>query len=90
MAEGIELEEGDRPCRPARLKIHEKNAEGIGEAPLTLRESRYHLLKRMIAAMGGHVVTLHRDQAGGLSVPESLAQGQCRQLTQEELEQIFS
>lgn len=86
--EGIELKDEERPCLPAKLEIHAPSPDGLGQATLTLREGRYHQVRRMIAAVGGHVVTLHRDEVGGLVLPEALAEGECRVLTQEELDQL--
>jgi len=38
-------------------------------------EGRYHQVRRMFAAVGNHVVALHRDRIGGLALPEGLAAG---------------
>ncbi len=32
---------------------------------LTISEGRYHQVKRMFAAVGNHVVALHRERIGG-------------------------
>jgi 16S rRNA pseudouridine516 synthase len=59
------------------------------EAHLTITEGRYHQVRRMFAAVGNHVVALHRDQIGGLALPEPLAPGDWRIMTPEEQLKIF-
>ncbi len=57
---------------------------------LTITEGRYHQVRRMFAALGNHVVALHRDRVGGLDIPEDLTPGAFRALTPEERAAIFS
>jgi 16S rRNA pseudouridine516 synthase len=52
---------------------------------LTLTEGKYHQVKRMIAAAGNHVESLHRAQIGALTLPDDLAPGQWRWLTENDL-----
>ena len=52
---------------------------------LTLLQGKYHQVKRMVAAAGNRVETLHRSQLGGLKLDDSLAPGQWRWLTAEDL-----
>ena len=48
---------------------------------VTLTEGRYHQVRRMFAACGHHVVTLHRESIGGLCLGElALAAGEWRLL----------
>ena len=47
---------------------------------LTLLEGKYHQVKRMIAAVGNRVETLHRSRFGALGLPADLAPGQWRWL----------
>ena len=53
-------------------------------AKITLVEGRYHQIRRMFAAVGNHVETLHRNSLGGLTLGE-LAPGQWRILGSDEL-----
>ncbi len=55
---------------------------------VTIREGRYHQIKIMFAALGAPLVRLHRNRIGGLSLDPSLAPGQARELTAEELAAI--
>ena len=43
------------------------------EVRLTISEGRYHQVKRMFAAVGNHVVGLHRERIGDILLDESLA-----------------
>lgn len=52
---------------------------------LTLASGKYHQVKRMLAAVGNHVESLHRSQIGQLLMPADLAPGQWRWLTAQEL-----
>ena len=77
-AEGVELNDG--VCKEAKLTIlGEKTAE------VTLKEGRYHQIKRMFGCYGAKVVELHRIAMGELYLPDDLPEGQCRELTEEDL-----
>lgn len=57
---------------------------------LTIHQGKYHQVKRMLAAVGNHVVALHREQIGGLALDAELALGAWRLLTETELSQLFA
>jgi len=57
---------------------------GEREARLIITEGRYHQVRRMFAAVGNHVVGLHRDRIGGLELPADMAPGEWRVLTAED------
>ena len=57
-------------------------------ARLVLTEGRYHQVRRMFAAIGNHVVALHRSRVGGLGL-EDLPEGDWRQLGDADLAQLF-
>ena len=78
------LEGDDKPVSPALLE-----PLGPREAWLTVTEGRYHLVRRMFAAIGNHVESLHRDRIGGLELPADLAAGQYRRLSAVEIACIF-
>lgn len=52
---------------------------------MTLAEGKYHQVKRMIAAISNRVEALKRIKIGQLSLPEDLAPGQWRWLSEEAL-----
>ena len=58
------LEGEDKPLLPASLEPLSPTS-----ARLTVTEGRYHQVRRMFAAVGNHVVALHRDRVGGLELP---------------------
>ena len=58
-------------------------------AYLTVTEGRYHQVRRMFAAVGNHVVALHRDRMGGLDLPEALAPGAFEIASPDHLETLF-
>ncbi len=76
LASGTLLLRGeDRPLLPAVLVV-----EAPTLAVVTLAEGRYHQVRRMFAALGNHVVALHRDRIGALDLPSDLAPGTWRVL----------
>lgn len=77
-AAGVELNDG--VCKQAQLVI-----TGEYTAEVTLQEGRYHQIKRMFGCFGAKVVKLHRVAMGNLSLPADLPEGECRELTEEEL-----
>ena len=79
------LEGEDKPLAPATLEIIAPT-----EARLTVTEGRYHQVRRMFAAVGNHVETLHRESLGGLVLPPDLAPGQWGRATAEEIEAVFA
>jgi len=81
LAGGMTLGDG-LECLPAGLEIL---GEG-NECLVTLREGKYHQVKRMLAARGKPVVYLKRLSMGGLSLDEQLQKGQWRPLTPRELD----
>ena len=77
-AQGLTLGDGTR-CLPAVLE-----PLGTGESRITVREGKYHQVRRMMASRGMHVLYLERQQEGGLTL-ETLPRGQVRELTEEEI-----
>lgn len=79
-AAGTLMLQGERtPLLPASLDV-------LGErrAGLTIREGRYHQVRRMFAATGNHVTTLHRVSFGPLTLG-ALAEGAWRVLSADEV-----
>ena len=80
-AAGMRLGDG-LECLPAGLEILSAGAES--EALVTLREGKFHQIKRMLAARGKPVLYLKRLSMGGLALDESLPRGAWRTLTEDE------
>lgn len=82
---GITLADGTT-LKEAKVEILED-----GDTPLVqimICEGKYHQVKRMFAAAGNHVVSLHRTKMGELSLDSNLAAGECREITSDELLKI--
>jgi 16S rRNA pseudouridine516 synthase len=71
------------PLAPAQLEVLAPR-----QARLTLTEGRYHQVRRMFAALGNHVVALHRSRVGGLTLG-ALPAGSWRNLTDSDLQDLF-
>jgi 16S rRNA pseudouridine516 synthase len=76
----IRLDGEKEACAPAGLRLL-----GPREAELTLTEGKYHQVRRMFAACGATVLTLHRTSFGPLTLGD-LAPGKFRELALAELE----
>jgi 16S rRNA pseudouridine516 synthase len=77
------LESEREPLAPATLEVL-----GPRQARLTLTEGRYHQARRMFAAVGNHVETLHRSHIGGLDLGD-LPAGQWRLLDEADKKRLF-
>jgi 16S rRNA pseudouridine516 synthase len=80
-AAGLTLRNEAKKTKPATLEILTPT-----EVRLTIGEGKYHQVKRMFAAIGNHVVALHREAIGALQLDESLAPGEYRPLSEAERE----
>jgi pseudouridine synthase len=79
---GIELD--DRPAAPARVR-----GLGPGRIELAIHEGRKHQVKRMLAAVGHPVTSLHRSRYAGLTL-EGLEPGRWRELEPFEVTRLRS
>lgn len=80
--DGIDIGENELTM-PADLKILQ--ADTISEIELTIREGKFHQVKRMFEAVGKEVTYLKRISMGGLKLDPALAPGEYRSLTEDEL-----
>ena len=72
----------DKLTLPAKLHILKSGEES--EITLTIREGKFHQVKRMFHAVGKEVVYLKRLRMGSLVLDENLKTGEYRALTDEE------
>lgn len=79
--EGLTLRDGTT-CLPARLE-----PLGPGESRITVREGKYHQVRRMMASRGMAVTYLERVQEGNLTLG-TLPRGQVRLLSEEEVKDL--
>lgn len=84
-AAGMTLGDG-LSCLPAGLEIVSSGARS--EARVTIREGKFHQIKRMFAARGKPVVYLKRLSMGPLSLDDALPCGAWRALRDEELKML--
>ncbi len=77
------LESEDTPLLPAQFETLSPR-----RARLTLHEGRYHQVRRMFAAVGNHVVALHRSAVGGIAL-DGLEEGRWRLLDAGDLRRLF-
>ena len=84
--EGVTLVDGLR-CLPAGLEILSAgDAESL--CRVTVREGKFHQIRRMLARRGKTVLTLERVKMGNLPLDPSLKRGSFRFLTEEEVENL--
>lgn len=81
-ADGIPL--SDFTAKPAQMRILLADDEH-SDAVVWLSEGKFHQVKRMFAACGHSVLSLHRTAFGSLLLPDDLPQGAYRELTPAEL-----
>ncbi len=83
--DGLVLTDG-LECLPADLKVLSVSEEEyISEAEITVREGKFHQVKRMFGSVGAEVIYLKRLSMGPLTLDPGLAPGEYRRLTPEEL-----
>ncbi len=83
-ASGMTID-GDEKCLPARLVL----TEDPHVVRLVLHEGKFHQVKRMMEAVGNKVTHLERVRMGGIELDPSLASGECREITAEELSRLY-
>lgn len=91
LASGTLMLEGeDTPLLPVAMDIASNPPDSGPIVFVTLTEGRYHQVRRMFAALGNHVTSLHRDRIGALSLPGDLAPGAFRLLGPDAIAAIFT
>jgi 16S rRNA pseudouridine516 synthase len=84
-AKGIVLDDGYCTL-PGKLEV---TFEGpISEVMITIREGKFHQIKRMFQALGKKVLYLKRISMGSLVLDPDLAPGEYRELTKDEIEAL--
>ena len=80
---GVTLADG-YVTMPAKIELTGNGDEGI----ITLKEGKYHQIKRMLGALNNKIIYLERVTFGPLTLDESLERGAWRFLTDEEIENL--
>lgn len=82
-SQGIPL--SDFVAQPAALRILRADEEQ-SEAEVEVREGKFHQVKRMFAARGHEVLSLHRAAFGPLTLPDSMRPGDFARLSDEQIQ----
>ena len=85
LEEGVSL--GDFVTMPAVIKVLE-NGQDLSRIEITIREGKFHQVKRMFEAVGRNVTYLKRLSMGPLVLDKSLSPGNYRVLTEAELNEL--
>ena len=78
------LESEKEPLAPAHMTVISNR-----QVRITVTEGRYHQVRRMFAAVGNHVETLHRSQIGGLMLSDLMV-AEWRMLNETERHLLFT
>jgi len=88
--EGLVLSDGT-PTLPAHLEVLRQGKEEMpSEIRLTIREGKFHQVKRMFETLGCRVIYLKRMSMGILVLDEALMPGEYRPLSEEEIRELKS
>lgn len=78
---GIELKEfTTKPAKADLLNSH--------EVSLSITEGKFHQVKRMFIALGNEVIKLKRTNFATLALDETLAEGEYRRLSEDEIKKL--
>ncbi len=81
LEEGVQLKKEKKRSLPAEIEVIEDQ-----KIKMTISEGKYHQVKRMLAAVGNHVVSLHRESIANIQLDEKLEEGQWRELIEAEIQ----
>ncbi len=84
---GIYLEEDKYQTKPFKIKILEAK-ENESEILITVKEGKYHIVKKIMKQLGYPVKYLKRIRIGSLKLDENLKPGQYRHLTDDEIKNL--
>ncbi|GLC82949.1 pseudouridine synthase [Lacrimispora brassicae] len=88
LEEGLVLSDGT-PTQPALLEVLKPGREeSPSEICLTIREGKFHQVKRMFETLGCCVIYLKRMSMGSLILDEALKPGEYRPLSEEEIRSL--
>ena len=83
LEKGATLEDG-YVTKPSQIQLLENKQSGY----ITLVEGKYHQIKRMLESVNNKITYLERVTFGPLVLDESLARGEWRFLTKDEIEKL--
>jgi 16S rRNA pseudouridine516 synthase len=80
LSEGVQLKAEKERCKSAKIDVINKT-----KIRLIISEGKYHQVKRMMAAVGNHVIKLHREKIADIMLDDTLSEGQWRDLSNLEI-----
>ena len=80
---GVVIDDGYK-CMPAELEVLTASENG-SEVMVTIQEGKFHQVKRMFESVNKSVMFLRRVSFGPLKLDEDLVEGQCRELSEDEI-----
>jgi 16S rRNA pseudouridine516 synthase len=83
---GVVIDDGYK-CMPAILEVINADENG-SEIMVTIQEGKFHQVKRMFESVDKKVVFLRRVSFGPLKLDENLLEGQCRELSEDEINSL--
>lgn len=83
---GLLLRSEKKPTLPCKIFPLSTEGGSITDVEIVLHEGKYHQVKRLFAAVGNHVVSLHRSRVGDLEL--DLPPGAFRHLTPTEVQNL--
>ena len=83
---GLTLGDGTA-CLEAHVRVLSEGDTTVAEVKIC--EGKYHQVKRMFASIGNKVLLLRRVRMGALELDENLPEGECRELTADEVEKLL-
>ncbi len=87
--EGIFLKKDKYQTKPFKVKVLKTNQEK-SEVSITVKEGKYHIVKKIMLELGHPVLYLKRIRVGNLRLDETLNTGEYRHLTEEEIKNLKS
>ncbi len=85
---GIHLMPEDYITLPAELEVLRRGA--VSTVKVSIKEGKYHQVKRMFESVGMRVLELKRLEIGEIELDENLSEGEYREFNSEELKWIES
>ncbi len=83
--EGIFLKKDKYRTKPFKIKVI-SISEDKSEINITIKEGKYHIIKKIMEELKHPVLYLKRIRIGNLSLDENLEAGEFRELTEKEIE----
>ncbi len=84
MKSGMTL--GEEKLLPAQIELYDNKSYPVYK--IILHEGKYHQIKRMIGATNAELIALKRTAMGSISLDPHLKEGECRELSEDEVRLI--